>query len=88
MISQDQLERIGRYTSAQAALDTAVGKLRNSFPDVHFTYCLDDDVMSATPVLEEQRFNLYLIDSSDHCLCFTQDMGVATGVVVAEIEDE
>jgi hypothetical protein len=49
---------------------------------------MDDDVMVARPVLEATGFNLYLIDSSQHCLGFTQDMELATGVVVAEIEAE
>ena len=62
--------------------------MRNSFSGIHFTYCMDDDVVAATPVHEEANFNLYLIDSRNHCLSFTQDMEVATGVVLAEIDDD
>lgn len=87
MISQGQLEQISRFAAAQSALDSALDKLRSSFPEVHFTYCMDDDVISAKPVLQTSHFNLYLIDSREHCLCFTQDRDVATGVVVAEIAD-
>ncbi len=47
-----------------------------------------DDVVTARPVFEEGAFNLYLIDSRNRCLCFTEDMEVATGVVLAEIERE
>jgi hypothetical protein len=47
---------------------------------------MDDDVIAASPLHESENFNLYLIDSRNHCLCFTQDMNVATGIVVAEIE--
>ncbi|MBW9266788.1 MAG: hypothetical protein K1563_01070 [Candidatus Thiodiazotropha sp. (ex. Lucinisca nassula)] len=48
---------------------------------------MDDDVIGARPVHEHAGFNLYLVDSSNHCLSFTQDMVVASGLVVAEIED-
>ncbi len=52
------------------------------------TYCMNDDVIAAKPVFEQKAFNLYLVDSRNHCLCFTRDMEVATGVVLAEIEDD
>jgi hypothetical protein len=48
---------------------------------------MDDDVIAASPLHESDNFNLYLIDSSNHCLGFTQDLEVATGIIVAEIED-
>lgn len=87
MITQEQLSEIGQFAHAQVVSDQVVDELRKQFPEIHFTYCMDDDVVSASPVLEDETFNLYLIDSRDHCLCFTQDLDIATGVVLAEIED-
>lgn len=86
MISAEQLQQIAQHVSSQPVSEEVVSELRKAFPDQHFTYCMDDDVMAA-PVYEAASFNLYLIDSSSHCLCFTQDMDLATGVVVAEIEE-
>lgn len=64
-------------------------RLRAAFPGIHFTYCMDDDVMGCPPVLERAGFNLYLIDSRDHCLALTRQYPLATGIVVAEvIEDD
>jgi hypothetical protein len=86
MITQTQLNDIGGLLKAQAIDESSVNELRKQFPDIHFTYCMDDDVIAASPLHESENFNLYLIDSRNHCLCFTQDMNVATGIVVAEIE--
>ncbi len=86
MISQQQLDQVDAALADRPIDESAVSELRGSFPDIHFTYCMDDDVIAASPVRESVAFNLYLIDSRNHCLSFTQDMSVATGIVVAEIE--
>ena len=86
MITQEQLDQIGRLVKSQVVAETVLEPLRHRFPELHFTYCQDDDVIAANPVFEDDGYNLYLIDSRNHCLCFTQDMTLATGVVVAEIE--
>jgi hypothetical protein len=87
MIAQAQIDEIGELLSHRCVEESAVIELRQQFPEIHFTYCMDDDVIAATPLHEADRFNLYLIDSRNHCLSFTQDLSVATGIVVAEIED-
>ena len=88
MITQQQLDRIGQLAAGQPVLETVVERLRSCFRDIHFTYCRDEDVVAAKPVFQERAFKLYLIDSRNPCVCFTQDMEVATGVVLAEIEED
>lgn len=89
MITQTQLDQVSEFARQQDIIsDNTVMELRGNFPDIHFTYCMDDDVMVARPVYEDKAFNLYLIDSRNHCLNFTQEMDIATGIVLAEIEDE
>lgn len=88
MISQETLMQIaGRITSAGVD-ETIVTALRSEYPNLHFTYCSDDDIPNNDPVLEEEAFNLYLVDGREHCLCLTRDFENATGVVVAEIYRE
>lgn len=87
MIAQVQLDEIGKLLSQRSVDESAVIELRQHYPDIHFTYCMDDDVIAASPLHESDSFNLYLIDSRNHCLGFTQDLEVATGIVIAEIED-
>ena len=89
MITRQQLDQVGELVTREAVLETgSVEVLRGHFPDIHFTYCMDDDVYAAKPVLEGESFNLYLIDSRSHCLGFTQDGDIATGIVVAEVDPE
>ncbi len=89
MITREQLEQVSEMVVKGSVLESgSVDGLRGAFPDIHFTYCMDDDVYAAAPVLERENFNLYLIDSRNHCLGFTQDIDIATGIVVAEVEVE
>ena len=88
MITRQQLEQIGRLVKSEVLAETVLILLRSHFSELHFTYCQDDDVIAASPIVEDRTFNLYLVDSRSHCLCFTRDLAVATGVVVAEIETD
>lgn len=90
MIPAEQTEQFAALIEQQLPLDEdVVTGLRKSFPDYHFTYCMDDDIVTGKPVIERDAFNIYLIDGREHCLCLTNDHDVATGVVVAEVvEDE
>ena len=68
--------------------ESMLPELRQSYPDVHFTWCMDDDVGCEEAALEADAFNLYLVDGRDHCLKFTTDPEAATGVVIAEVTEE
>jgi hypothetical protein len=86
MISSEQLAAVAAALSP--AGDTSA--LRQQFPDLHFTFCSDDDVSPRfKPVLSTAGFQLYLITgASGHCLELTQDTQIATGVLVATQVDE
>lgn len=88
MITQAHIDQIQALLAGNALEPDSIEKLRAQFTDIHFTYCMDDDVYAASPVVESEKYNLYLIDSSNHCLAFTQDREIATGIVVAEVEPE
>lgn len=88
MISSQQIDEIGRYAGSQPLSEGMLQALRQQFPEIHFTYCLDDDVIGAEPVQEQAAFNLYLVDTRNHCFAFTADPEVASGIVVAEIDAE
>ncbi len=85
MIAPEQLDEMVRLMAGGEATVDRMAGLRRLFPEIHFTHCSDDDVIGATPVREQDRFNLYLVDSSNHCFGFTCDPTLASGVVVAEI---
>lgn len=72
----------------QHGLDSnTVTQLRQTYPDLHFTHCMDDDINHPNPVLNGNGFNLYLVGGG-HCLALTQDYAMASGFVLAEIVDE
>ncbi|MGD9000703.1 MAG: DUF6129 family protein [Granulosicoccaceae bacterium] len=88
MIQAETVENIRNQLSEQGVDEATVSKLREQWPDIHFTYCSEDDIHSGKPVEETEQFSLYLVDSSEHCLCLTSDMNTATGLVIAEHYDD
>ncbi len=85
MINQQTLEQIAGKINATGIDETTVGLLRSEYGELHFTHCDDDDIPNNEPALEQEKFNLYLIDGREHCLCLTDNFDNATGIVVAEI---
>lgn len=88
MITQEQLDGIVAEAERAGLADTYLTDLRAAFPELHFTWCMDDDVCGATPAAHGQGFNVYLVDSSSHCLCFTPSLEAASGVVIAELGED
>lgn len=89
MIAAETIDQVVSKVAELGASEESLQTLRSEFPKIHFTYCMDDDVCGPTPAYEAAAFNLYYIDGRDHCLAFTNDAEIATGIVVAEvIEDE
>lgn len=87
MIEERVLDQINALLIDHGLDEAAVTSLRNQWPNIHFTYCSDDDVCGPPAVRESDSFSIYLIDSRDHCLSFTSSLDVATGLVLAEHEE-
>ena len=87
-MQQEVVNRISTFTQNLDINDETVSLLRQEFPELHFTYCTDDDILDAEPIESHDKFNLYLVDGRDHCLRFTSDLEEATGIVIAEITEE
>ncbi|WP_027158569.1 DUF6129 family protein [Methylobacter luteus] len=85
MITLEQTREIAGKIAQLGLNESALSTLRQAYPGVHFTYCMDDDIPNNEPVLARDDFNLYLVDGREHCLCLTNSHEVATGIVVAEI---
>lgn len=88
MISTEKLQQIASVVENASLNESLVAMLRSENPEIHFTYCMDDDIPNNEPVLEGQGFNLYLVDGREHCLCLTNSYEHATGVVIAEVIEE
>jgi hypothetical protein len=89
MITDQFLDQITTVIERAGLSADSVAALRDAFPDIHFTHCLDDDIGAGiTPFREADGFNLYLISSAEHCIAFTRSQEGATGIVLAEIADD
>ncbi|MFB8830577.1 DUF6129 family protein [Azotobacter sp. CWF10] len=88
MISQTLLDDVIRQAE-QGRWASLLASLRAAHPGVHFTCCMDDDIaVNAKPVAERPGFNVYLVNSSDHCSVLSNDLGSASGIVLAEIIED
>jgi hypothetical protein len=88
LIQVDTVDSIKALLCEKGVDDDVVSQLRGKWPDIHFTYCSEDDIHSGKPVEESEQFSLYLVDSSEHCLCLTDDLNTASGIVIAEHYEE
>ncbi len=83
MITPRQLNDIARWAETRGVDYAALTHLRQVYPGLYFTHCLDDDINDVEPVRRGEGINLYLVDSRQHCLRLTEDFQAATGVVLA-----
>jgi hypothetical protein len=90
MIAPETLESIANATAQQSELNEAtLAALKKTWPDLRFTLCNDDDMPARlSPALKREKFNLYLVNGSEHCLSLTDDPLQAIGVVLAEVDDD
>ncbi|MDJ0890456.1 MAG: DUF6129 family protein [Gammaproteobacteria bacterium] len=87
MIPPERLDQVVRIVERAGLNDQTVGVLREALTDLHLTYCMDDDVGVREPVRHADGFNVYLVDGRGHCMQFTSDMASATGIVLAEVDE-
>lgn len=85
MITATRLVAVQNMLSREGVDERAISGLRRAYPDMHFTYCMDDDIQDeVAPIIESDDYNLYLVDGRDHCLQMTTQADIATGLVIAE----
>jgi hypothetical protein len=85
MLNAQQIESIADFVQQQGPSEETIAALRETYSDCHFTYCIDDDMGAAKPYMEKESFNIYLVDSRDHCAALTTDDANASGLVIAEV---
>ncbi|TAN48866.1 MAG: hypothetical protein EPN21_13785 [Methylococcaceae bacterium] len=89
MIAPDTIIQIAQAIEQEGLSEHSVAGLRTHYPDIHFTYCMDDDVGGLVqPYLQTPGFNIYLVDGREHCLKLTGELEAAGGLVLAEVIDD
>jgi hypothetical protein len=88
MIKQKVIDEINSLLIDHGLNESSVSDIRIRWPEIHFTFCSDDDVCGPSAIRESDGFSIYLIDGRDHCLSFTSNPEIATGLVLAEHEED
>lgn len=76
-----------RVFAGGGRLDAAVRAVRAAHPGMTVTGTLAS-LMTDEPFREEARFSLFLVDGTNHCWTVTAQPAVATGVIIAERDDD
>jgi hypothetical protein len=82
-LSVEDLAFIDVVLAPEDADASVFAAIRQRFPHLSFTRCDPQDVDSETPARRYSRWDLYLVDGSEHCWRLTADPARATGLVVA-----
>jgi hypothetical protein len=84
MIAADTLAKVVAQVDAIGLGEATVAALRQAWPGIHFTWCLDDDIPARLkPVAQGAGYGVYLVSGAEHCVAFTDHLEAATGLVLA-----
>ena len=81
-LGPDELNEIDAALSAPDADASVFAQLRSRFPHLSWTRCDASDV-TESPFRTYSRFDVHLVDRSDHCVTITADPARASGIVLA-----
>ena len=84
-LSASDITQIETLLGAPEADAQAVAELRRGFPKLSLTRCDPSDMGVEEPFRSFPRFELHLVDNSDHCVRLTSDPERATGLVVVTL---
>lgn len=88
MITAERLQEVSQWLAQQTGGADLQSQMRRAFPDLHLTFCSDDDVTLDEPAWSCDGYRLYLVDGRNHCLALTNDPNAASGLVVADCEED
>ena len=88
MIEPVRLQQVAEIVRRAGLNEQTLAALRETFEDLHFTSCHDDDVGLSEPFHRGEGFNLYLVDGRQHCLKLTTDPEAATGLLLAQLDGD
>ncbi|MDA9392411.1 hypothetical protein ACVWW6_000527 [Bradyrhizobium sp. USDA 3311] len=82
-LTEEELIEIERLLAADGTEMGPFVELRRRFPQLAWVRCDASDVADQ-PFRQFPRFDLHLLDGSDHCVQITADPMRATGIVLAK----
>jgi hypothetical protein len=82
-LDADELNEIDRVLSDPGVDARVFTELRRRFPHLSWTKCDASDV-NEMPFRSYSRYEIHLVDRTDHCLQITADPMRASGIVLAD----
>jgi hypothetical protein len=82
-LSIEDIEAICALLGAPGTGAETLAKLRASFPGLPVTLADASDLDTETPFRRYDRYDLFLVDGSQHCWRLTGELEQASGLVVA-----
>ncbi|MGQ9371371.1 hypothetical protein [Azospirillum sp. ST 5-10] len=90
-LSTQTLDAVAAMAGARFAagdgVSAVVHAVKDAFPGLPVTGTFAS-VMAEEPYREEERFALFLVDGRNHCWTITADPDAASGLVIAQREEE
>lgn len=81
-LGPEELTEIDQLLSAPDTDGGVFATLRSRFPQLSWTRC-DASDLTETPFRSYSRFEIHLVDRTDHCVQITADPARASGIVLA-----
>ena len=81
-LAESELSDIEKILAGPGTAGDAFAEVRRCFPHLVLTRCDASDVTEA-PFRSYPAFDLHLLDASDHCARVTDDLALATGLILA-----
>lgn len=82
-MSSDQMESLASVLVAVPSGENPVPAVRASFPELAVSRCSADDMRDETPFRRVGDFDVFLVDTSNHCWRIIDEPATATGVILA-----
>lgn len=86
MIEAATLDEVLSFIETKGVHEGVVIALRERWPAIHFTHCLEDEMCLEKPVREGRHANVYLVNAHNTCAVVTDHQPSATGLLIAELD--
>jgi hypothetical protein len=82
-INPETVEEIQAMLTASATVSERIATLRKNISGLSITRCDASDMDAETAWFETSEMNVYLLDTSEHCVRITNTPLNATGLIIA-----
>lgn len=85
-ILPEQLKNLSALLVALPQGENPLPAVRSRFPDISVSRCSDEDMRDEIPFLRTGSYEVFLVDTSNHCWRIVDELAAASGVILAELK--